>query len=239
MRKFQLFTILFLLFKLANAQNSTAFFNKVDDFFIKNIKNGKVEYDEIKKNPSDLNEIVKLISTFDFENESISGQKAFLINAYNISVIKIIIAKFPIKSPLDISGFFDKIKNDVFQKKMTLNDIENKTIRAKYKDPRFHFALVCGANGCPSITNKGYFPSTVESQLTTQTRIAINNPNFIKVNEEMKMVKISQLFEWYKDDFISKGNDYIDFLNKYRNEKIPENFKVSIYTYDWNLNISK
>ncbi len=222
-----------------NAQNNTSFFNKADDFFGKNVKNGKVEYDDIKKDQTDLNELVKLIANFDFDSETVSGQKAFLINTYNISVIKAIINKFPVKSPLEVSGFFDKLKYDILGKKMTLNDIENKMIRAKYKDPRFHFALVCGANGCPIITNKAYLPSTVESQLTIQTRLAVNNPNFIKVNDEMKTVKLSQLFDWYKDDFVSKGNNYFDFLNKYRTDKIPENFKVSIYTYDWSLNIAR
>ena len=234
-----LFLLLILLSTALNAQNNSTFFDKANDFFNKNVQNNKVEYDDIKKNQTDLNELVKLISSFDFDSETVSGQKAFLINAYNISVIKGIINRFPVKSPLDISGFFDKLKYEIAGKKMTLNDIENKMIRYKYKDVRFHFALVCGANGCPPILNKAYLPATVESQLTSQTRLAVNNPNFTKVNEDSKTVKLSQLFEWYKDDFLTKGTSYLDFLNKYRTDKIPESFKISIYTYDWNLNSSK
>ena len=234
-----LFFLLIVFSITLNAQTNSSFFNKADDFFNKNVKNNKVEYDNIKKDQSDLNELVKLLATFDFDSENVSGQKAFLINAYNISVIKGIINKFPIKSPLEISGFFDKLKYDVLGKKMTLNDIENKMIRAKYKDPRFHFALVCGANGCPPIMNKAYLPATVENQLTSQTRIALNNPYFTRVNETFKSVKLSQLFDWYKDDFLTKGSSYIDFLNKYRTDKIPDNFRVSIYTYDWTLNDAK
>ena len=230
--------ILALSINFSFGQNAI-FFNKADDFFNENVKNGKVEYAEIKKNQSNLNELTKAISDFDFEKESVAGQKAFLINAYNILVISGIVNKFPIKSPLDVSGFFDRIKYKVIGKKMTLNDIENKMIREKYKDPRFHFALVCGANGCPVIINKAYLPATIDAQLTNQTRIAVNNVNFTKVSDEAKTVKLSQLFDWYKDDFLTKGDNYIDFLNKYRTDKIPDNYKVYLYNYDWTLNNTK
>ena len=138
-----------------------------------------------------------------------------------------------------MSGFFDRIKYKVIGKKMTLNDIENKMIREKYKDPRFHFALVCGANGCPVIINKAYLPTTIDAQLTNQTRIAVNNANFTRVSDEAKTVKLSQLFDWYKEDFLTKGDNYIDFLNKYRTDKIPDNYKVYLYNYDWTLNNAK
>ncbi len=237
--KKKLILLFILVFINVKAQNTNFFFSKADIFFGKNVKNGKVEYDNIKKDQTDLNELVKLIADFDFDAETISGQKAFLINAYNISVIKGIVNKFPIKSPLEILGFFDKLKYDIAQKKMTLNDIENKMIRSKYKDVRFHFVLVCGANGCPPIINKAYLPATIENQLTSQTRTAVNNPNFIRVNEDLKTVKFSQMFDWYKADFLVKGENYLDFLNKYRTDKIPQNFKVAIYTYDWSLNLAK
>ena len=237
MKKIQLI-ILALSINFSFGQNAI-FFNKADDFFNENVKNGKVEYAEIKKNQSNLNDLTKAIADFDFEKESVAGQKAFLINAYNILVISGIVNKFPIKSPLDVSGFFDRVKYKVIGKKMTLNDIENKMIREKYKDPRFHFALVCGANGCPVIINKAYLPATIDAQLTNQTRIAVNNVNFTKVSDEAKTVKLSQLFDWYKDDFLTKGDNYIDFLNKYRTDKVADNYKVYLYTYDWTLNNAK
>jgi hypothetical protein len=95
---------------------------------------------------------------------------------------------------------------------------------------------VCGANGCPPITNFAYTPENLEQQLEQQTKLAINNPDFIKVNVKSKKVEISQIFEWYKEDFISTKSSYIDFLNKYKSEPIPTNFKVAFYTYDWSLN---
>ena len=75
-----LFFLLIVFSITLNAQTNSSFFNKADDFFNKNVKNNKVEYDNIKKDQSDLNELVKLLATFDFDSENVSGQKAFLIN---------------------------------------------------------------------------------------------------------------------------------------------------------------
>lgn len=218
------------------SQTIDSFFDKSDAFFNIYVKNNKVDYEPLIKNDIKLDEILKIAQNIDLSNENNAIVKAFWINAYNLTVIKTVISKYPVKSPLDISGFFDKIIHNLADKKVTLNDIENKMLRAKYKDPRFHFVLVCGANGCPPILNKAYLPFTLEEQLNKQTRLGVNNPNFIKVNEKTRKVQLSQIFEWYKEDFVSKDSQEIDFLNKYRINKIDDNYKISYYTYDWNLN---
>ena len=202
----------------------------------KNVSNSKVDQHFIKASPTDINEILEIASKIDLSKESENNTKAFWINAYNVALIKLIINKYPVKSPLDIAGLFDKTTTTLAGKKITLNDIENKMLREKYNDARIHFVLVCGANGCPPIINKAYMPSTLEAQLETQTTLAINNPNFIKVNTKSKKVEFSQIFEWYKADFISKGKNEIDFINKYLTTKVDTKYKVSYYTYDWTLN---
>ena len=53
---------------------------------------------------------------------------------------------------------------------------------------------------------------------------------------EIKAVNISEIFKWYNGDFSDKAPSLIDYLNKYRFEAIPTNYKTGYYTYDWNLN---
>lgn len=236
MTKSLLLFSIFLINLSGQSQNLDSFFDKSDAFFGVYVKNNKVDYEPLVKNDIKLDEIIKIAQSVDLTNESNAAIKAFWINAYNLTVIKTVISKYPIKSPQDISGFFDKVSHNLAGKKLTLNDIENKMLRAKYKDPRFHFVLVCGANGCPPILNKAYLPNILEEQLNKQTRLAVNNTNFIKVNEKTKKVQLSQIFEWYKEDFVSKETQEIDFLNKYRNDKIDDKYKISYYNYDWNLN---
>ena len=220
----------------SNTQDLTSFFSKTDMFLKKNVSNGKVDYQTIKNDATLLNEVLEIAAKIDVSKETVNSQKAFWINAYNLSLIKGIVSKYPVKSPLDIAGLFDKVTYTITGKKYTLNDIENKMIREKYNDPRVHFVLVCGANGCPPIINASYLPETLEEQLNKQAKLALNNPNFIKVNAATKKVEFSQIFEWYKADFISKGKNEIDFINQFRDSKIDTKYKVSYYTYDWTLN---
>ena len=120
-------------------------------------------------------------------------------------------------------------------KKITLNNIEHKLLRAQFKDARFHFVLVCGAIGCPPLISKAYLPSTLESQLQEQTEIALNG-TFLSVNVKKKKVAVSEIMKWYKEDFTMNGISEIDFINRYRTEKIPNTFKVSYFPYNWNTN---
>lgn len=215
------------------AQDISSFFKATDGFLKTYVSNGKVDYKAIHANPQSLNDLMKQAKDILLTNEDKATMQAFWINAYNISVIKGVIDHYPIASPLDKKGFFDGITYKLAGKSITLNDIENKQLRAVYNDARFHFVLVCGALGCPPLITDAYMPDTLDTQLETQTKIALNNPDFIKVSG--KKVAFSQIFEWYKKDFIQDGNE-IDFLNTFRKEKVPANAKVTYYSYDWRLN---
>ena len=236
MKKIFYFVILITISQTTFAQNLDSYFSLTNTFMDKFVHDGKVNYDAIKKNPTSLDDLLEIAATMDLSKKNSNTTKAFWINTYNICVIKGIVNKYPVKSPLDISGFFDKIVYKIANKKVTINYIENKMLRANDDDARIHFVLVCGANGCPQIIDKAYFPDTLDEQLNKQTKLALNNPNFVKVNNETKKVLISQIFEWYKEDFVSKNSKEIDFINKFRTEKISSSFKLGYYTYDWSLN---
>lgn len=222
-----------LTINLSFSQNTETFFKSVNSFFSTHVSDGKVDYNQIKSNPNDLNELVDLIGAISVLNTDKNTQQAFYINAYNVLVIKGVIDDYPIKSPLDKSGFFDKITYKVSGKSITLNDIENKKLRAQFSDARFHFVLVCGAIGCPPLINQAYLPNTIDEQLQRQTVIALNDPNFIKVKKNK--VLVSEIFKWYKEDFV-KENDEIEFINTFRKTKIQSDAKVSYYPYNWSLN---
>ncbi|WP_411766560.1 DUF547 domain-containing protein [Winogradskyella sp. A3E31] len=201
----------------------------------KHVRNGKVAYSEIHDNPSELQKILALAEEIEVDKSDANTYKAFWINAYNLLTIKGIIDNHPVKSPLDVSGFFDKIQYKVGGTSITLNSIENDLLRGNFEDPRFHFVLVCGAVGCPPIIDSAYKPNTLDAQLDKQTKLAING-NFIKVNHKKKRVEASEIMKWYNEDFILSGQSEIDFINTYRTEKIPNDYKLTYYPYNWNLN---
>jgi len=238
MKKFKnisLVLISLLVTSMTFAQSTSEFFSKSDAFFKANVKNGRVAYKSIKDNPATLNELLEMAKGISVSKDNAAEYQSFWINGYNLLVIDGIVKNYPIKSPLDKPGFFDGNKNEIGGTKITLNDIENKLLRKVFpKEPRFHFVLVCGGLGCPPIIGEAYTPAKLDAQLEKQTKLAINDSNFIRVNKNK--VKVSQIFEWYPGDFKQDGMKLVDFINKYKSEQLPEKVKVSYYPYDWTLN---
>lgn len=226
------FLMILLIASTGTAQDLSSFHNKLDSFLGKHIKNGKVDYSTIHNDRSELDQLVTLSQKIKVNPSSANDFQAFWINAYNLHVIKGLVDNYPISSPLDKAGFFDKVKYSIGGESITLNDIENKMLRAKFNDARFHFVLVCGAVGCPPLISNAYLPSTLNAQLEQQTKLAINNDQFIKPG---KKVGVSQIFEWYKADF-EKDGETIDFINKYRKVPFTANTKIKYYPYNWKIN---
>ncbi|WP_396603050.1 DUF547 domain-containing protein [Algibacter sp. R77976] len=234
--KKQLIIVLIALISVKGfAQDLNAFFSKTDAFLKGNVSNGRVAYSKIHANQDELNSVLKIAEGISVLKSDAKNYQAFWINAYNLSVIKGIVDNYPTNSPLDNKGFFDKTTHNLGGKQITLNDIEHKLLRGNFKDARFHFVLVCGAVGCPPLISNAYLPSTLNAQLDTQTKMALNG-SFIKVNTKKKRVEASQIMEWYKEDFTRDGKTEIDFINKYRTEKLEGKYKVSYFPYDWNVN---
>ena len=235
MKKFLLSMIFIGLMSPLFAQST--FFTKADAFFKKNVStSGKVNYAGIKAAPAELNELVKLVASYQTSGKSSNEKKAFYLNAYNISTIHGIVENYPVKGPMAIKGFFDTKKHTIAGKSITLNHLENKIIRPTYNDARIHFALVCAAKGCPKIANFAFTPAKVNTQLETRTRKAMNDNYFIRVDAGTKKVQYSQLFDWYKADFLKEASSITAYINKYRTKKVGADFGTGTYEYDWNLN---
>jgi hypothetical protein len=231
------FLLIFLVFFTVKAQQTDAFFNATDSFLKAHVTDGRVDYTAIKANPSSLNQLVEMVKNINVSPTSTEIYQAFWINSYNLLVIKGIVDNFPLNSPLHVDGFFDKMQHEVGGKKITLNEIENELLRAKFpNEPRFHFVLVCAGLGCPPIIDAAFKPKILENQLQKQTSLALNDPNFIRVHDGK--VNVSQIFEWYKSDFERAGG-VVSFINKFKTSKLSDGVQIGYYPYDWTLNSKK
>ncbi|MEQ8240719.1 MAG: DUF547 domain-containing protein [Cyclobacteriaceae bacterium] len=210
-------------------------FDRQDAFLKKYSLGGKVDYAPLKSDPKQLNALVQEIADFDLSNKRVTGDfiKAFYINAYNILVIKQVVDLYPIDGPLAVSGFFDKIQNTVMGEKMTLNELEKERLYPQFPDPRLHFVLVCAADGCPPLANYAFRPQNLDDQLTERTTFVLDLGGLIRLKNNK--VELSQIFEWYKSDFTKHGS-LLDFINKYRTEKINTKITTTFYPYMWSLN---
>jgi len=210
-----------------------SFFTEVDQFLKANVSNGLVDYAALA-NDDKLAKLIDQISHTDLEGIDDKTKQAFYINAYNLYVINKVKTLYPIKSVMENAGFFDGDKIQVANTSLTLNQLEKQHLLKSYKDARFHFVLVCGAIGCPPITNFAYVPERLEAQLEQQTVRAINNPDFIKYTEGN--LQISEIFKWYAGDFGSSSANIISFINQYRSMPVASSSKIKYYNYDWSLN---
>ncbi len=196
--------------------------------------NGKVNYRGIKAERAKLKQYLDHLAANPIESSWSRNQKlAYWINAYNAFTVELILQHYPLKSIMDLEKPWDKKFIKLGSSTYSLNQIEHEIVRPQFKDARIHFALVCAAASCPKLLNHAYTESKVQAQLDTQTRYFLNRSGKNTINADQ--VAISQLFNWYGDDFKTKGS-IIDYLNQYSETKINANAKINFTEYDWTLN---
>ncbi|WP_020526436.1 DUF547 domain-containing protein [Flexithrix dorotheae] len=238
--KISIFLILFFSvtpFSFSNpTENLSLFITEVDDFMKKWVKEGKVNYAAIKKNPEEINALYAQIGKISLTETKGEEGKAFYINAYNIIVIHQVVQLYPIQSPMNQNGFFTGNKHLVAGEKLTLNQLEFKKLVIPFKDPRIHFSIACAAKGCPKLASYAYNPEKLTDQLEERVKKAVNDSEFTRVSSKEEKVQLSKIFSWYKKEFEESHGDILTFINDYRKTKIPESFELGFYEYNWELN---
>ncbi len=196
---------------------------------------GKVNYAGIKANKAKLEEILKEFeSNFPGSDWSSAQKLTYWINAYNIYTIKLVVDNYPTTSITKITAKpWHKKFIQLGGQTYSLNQIENEVIRKRFNEPRIHFALNCASESCPVLLNKAYTPGAVYGQMTSQTKRFLNDTS--KNTYGKKEVQISQIFDWYQEDFTKGGKTVFDFINKYRTEQLDDQ-KITYQEYSWDLN---
>ncbi len=236
------FTIVLLLLTFAwlpaTAQPApvAAFYDQVDTFLGTHVKDGRVAYEAIARNPAGLDALLTTIAGTDRTALTPDDDKAFLVNAYNILTIKTVVDHLPLASPLDLDGFFTGIDYTVAGQSLTLDQLEKETLYPAYTDARLHFVLVCAAVGCPALIPAAYRGDRLDDQLDRQTRAALNDPQHVRYDAASNTVHLSELFTWYEADFTHDHHSVIAFVNAYRTAPIPADAQQRAIPYDWALN---
>jgi|SRR5688572_18588162 len=213
-----------------------------------------VDYAALKAGRADLDRYVAHLGTVSgktFKGWSRNQQIAYLINAYNAIVLQQVIDDYPIQrstnpsalvrpanSVWQIDGFFDKLKHRLVGNNLTLDQIEHEWLRAKLKEPRIHFALVCAALSCPPLRHEAYSAEKLDAQLDDQARQFLNDRDRNRFGAERG--QLSEIFKWFADDFGGESG-LRTYLGKYLNAELRARIQNSAYTidyidYDWTLN---
>ncbi len=214
------------------------------------VQHGLVDYKALKENRRALDEYlnqVAAIKVSDFQTWSHNDQLAFLLNTYNAQTLQLIIDHYPAESIKKLNG---SVSNpwrspvvELFGKSVTLDDVEHEMIRKNFKEPRIHFVLVCGANGCPPLRSEPYQGNLLEKQLENQTKVFLSDPSKNRIDLDNQTLSLSPIFKWYKKDFMEESGSIQDFVQPYflggeNTHGALSEFKIKYTKYDWSLNDS-
>jgi len=197
-------------------------------------ENGFVNYKNFINDRDALKSYLQKLATYQPNNSwSVHEQLAYYINVYNAQTVNLILENYPTKSIKNISGQWTRAFVAIGDKNFSLGGIENSLLR-KMNEPRIHFAINCASYSCPMLLNEAFTASNIDAQLDIVTRNFINsNKNDITANTP----RVSQLFNWYKKDFLANGTtSVIEYINKYSDVKINVNASLQFKDYNWKLN---
>ena len=195
-----------------------------------------------------LNEYVAQLSRADLSPVSNrNAQKAFWINTYNALTIKGILNQYRTtgdqKHVPQVGG--DKTGRDlsirIAERNYTLEQIEHDILR-KLKEPRIHFAIVCGSRGCPRLLNEAYSADRFEDQLTRNTEAFFAEPSKFQLDSASHELRLSPIIKWYADDFGPTPAARLITISPWlpdsnmRDQVQRGELKVKYLEYDENLN---
>ncbi len=162
------------------------------------------------------------------------ARMAFWINAYNACALDAVLDRFPIKSVMDVKGFFKTAHCTVAGKRRSLDDIEKGVLRKKpFGDPRLHFALNCASKSCPPLLSRPWSGKGIGGQLDKATEAFIKSGG---ARVDGPKLHASKLFEWYAGDFKKTAPSIPAFIGQYLPAAGAQGLTISYDEYDWSLN---
>jgi hypothetical protein len=109
-------------------------------------------------------------------------------------------------------------------------------------DPRPHFALVCGASGCPPLQPLVYDPRRIDAQLDAAVTGALQSPSHLVWKAAERELLASSIFDWYVLDFGGHAGAF-QFLVRHAPASVRSGIakqgvtSVTGYVpWDWDLN---
>ena len=203
---------------------------------------GLVAYADWKKNQTDLETLDRYLKQFAEKAPTPAtgdDAAASLINLYNATTIRWILANYPTESIMALKDSFTAKRHDVGGDKVSLDDIENNALRPAL-GYRTHAALVCAARSCPPLQRFAYAGSRLDEQIDIAYRAWLSRSDLNRFMPDTKKIEISNIFNWYKNDF-DKAGGVTKILAQYAPQQYHDflasgNFETIYLPYNWGLN---
>ena len=229
---------------------------------------GMVDYGELSRNQHDVDRFYQQIAALSPDSQphffpDENARLAYWINSYNFTAIKGVLHNYPIASVAEVKSpallfFFPSKSGFFFFQRFTYGGIEtslyyleNKVIRKRFSDPRYHFGLNCASRSCPELPNVPFYPDRIDAQLDNEAADFINDTRNVRYDGKEKILYLSAIFDWYEKDFVEWLKDnasapqpiIVDYILLYLNaedarlvKKDRAALSIRYLPYDWALN---
>jgi hypothetical protein len=215
---------------------------------------GKVDYPHLVEHRALLDQIVAEFSAASPESDPEAfpddeDKLAYWLNAYNAFTLNAIVDEYPITSVWKTrdGAFFRRRRHIAGGRAVSLDDIEHEILRGRFAEPRIHFAINCGSNGCPAMRTSAFEPSGLNETLRAATAQFLASEWNCRIDREKRRVYVSRIFKMYAEDFAGDAGtarEYqrgvLQFIAQHLG-LAPESiggYEVLYNVYDWGLNDS-
>jgi hypothetical protein len=181
---------------------------------------------------SDLRQFLESVAEMD-EDEPLSAW----LNAYNAIVVSEVVEHYPLRSVRDVEGFFDTERHRVAGRRRTLDQLEHRVIRPRFRDARVHFALNCGSVSCPPLHRHAFRERILDATLDRLVRQALSSRRHARVSG--RVVHLTELFFWFDEDFERDAGSVVAWLKAHGGERfanVPADAELRRISWDWRLN---
>lgn len=209
----------------------------------------QVNYAELASKRTDLDAYVTEIESVtkaDYDKWTDTQKQAFLINAYNALVIKLVLDNKTPKSIKDIGGILWSPWNKKFFKlfgtETSLDGIAHGLIRNQFNNCRFNFALSMAATGSPMLRNEAYVADKLPAQLEDAAKRFVTDNSRNSFEAKSNSLQVSPLFNWAAKDFEkdpSCGGATKAFITRFitnNGKPVPTTAHLKFVEFDWSLN---
>jgi hypothetical protein len=181
----------------------------------------------------------------DYEGWTRGERIAFWINAYNAFTVGQVLDHYPIASVRQIGWLPGAAFRGAFipmeglkGRRISLDDIEHRTLRSDFDEPRIHFALVCAARSCPPLRGEAYRAAHLDRQLDDQGRVFLRDPAKNRFDAAGRTLYLSAIFDWFRGDFEAAAGSLPAFVSRYiEDRRVGEpDIRIEFLDYDWSLN---
>lgn len=176
---------------------------------------------------------------------------AYWANLYNALTLKVVLGRYPVDSirdirsegvPFDPQGYLGPWRTKLVSvegRRLSLDDIEHRTLRPLARDPRIHYAVNCASIGCPNLQPAAWRASTLDAELDRAARAFINHPRAASVSADGAL-RVSSIYEWFKEDFGGNDAGVIAHLRRFADADLAQRLttasRIGGHHYDWTLN---